>query len=421
MFGLRKKSKSRPRILFVQKPPGGGSATGLYDLVAGINKSLFEPVILFYEHNYYSDRFKELGVEVLHLNKSGNTTPATGMKRNILTGTGLSSLNVYRSTKKIYRILFNELPVAWRISRIIKAKDIDIIHHNNDLSLNRPSVIAAAIARKPQISHVRWLTDYSSDKIAYFLDRNTSRFVDFFIYMSKAIEKTYVPLGIAAERGEVINDPFDLKIYVEAMSFSEQIRNEFGVRDKDNLISNVGRIMPWKGQDYFLESLVEVVNAFPNTKALVVGAPEPGQGSKDFYQELKKKAKELGIYHNVIFTGFRKDIPAIMAASDIVVHSASEPEPFGRVIVEAMASGRPVIATAAGGAAEIFEDQKTGILVQPKDATSMSKAIIQLLGDKDFARKMGNLAQVDVKNRFTVEQHISAVQNIYSRILDKER
>jgi len=126
MFGLRKKSKSRPRILFVQKPPGGGSASGLYDLVAGIDKSLFEPIILFYEHNYYSDRFKELGVEVLHLNNSGNTTPATVMKRNIFTGNGLSSLNVYRLTKKIYRILFSELPVAWRISRILKANDIDI-------------------------------------------------------------------------------------------------------------------------------------------------------------------------------------------------------------------------------------------------------------------------------------------------------
>jgi glycosyltransferase involved in cell wall biosynthesis len=416
---LRKKTKSRPRILFVQKPPGGGSATGLYDLVAGIDKSLFEPVILFYEPNFYSDRFKKLGVEVLHLNKTGNTAPATGAKRNILTGTGLSGLGLYRSTKKIYRILIKELPVAWRISRIIKAHNIDIVHHNNDLSLNRPSVIAAAIARKPQISHVRWLTDYSSDRISYFLDRNTSRFVDFFIYMSKAIRKTYVPLGIAVEKEEIINDPFDLKLYEDALSFSEKIRMEFGVTEKDNLITNVGRIMPWKGQDYFLASLVEVIKSFPNTKALVVGAPEPGQGSIDFYEDLKKKATELGISSSIIFTGFRKDIPCIMAASDIVVHSASEPEPFGRVIVEAMASGRPVIATAAGGAAEIFEDQRTGILVQPKDAKAMSKAIIQLLGDKGFARKMGQLAQVDVKNRFTVEQHVQAVQNIYARMVDQ--
>jgi glycosyltransferase involved in cell wall biosynthesis len=237
--------------------------------------------------------------------------------------------------------------------------------------------------------------------------------------MSRAIQKAYAPLGIAAEKEAVINDPFDLNVYEEAFSCSELIRAEFGVTEKDNLITNVGRIMPWKGQDYFLASLVEVIKSFPNTKALVVGAPEPGQGSQNFYQDLKTKAVEIGISSNIIFTGFRKDIPAIMAASDIVVHSSSEPEPFGRVIVEAMASGRPVIATAAGGAAEIFDDQKTGILVQPKDAVAMSKAMIQLLRDRDFARRMGKLAQIDVKMRFSIEQHVDAVQGIYYRILEK--
>jgi glycosyltransferase involved in cell wall biosynthesis len=419
MLDLRKNSKSRPRILFVQRPPGGGSVTGLYDFVSGIDQTLFEPVILFYEPNHYTNGFKKLGVEVLHLYKNNSISSATGRKPTILTGTGLSSLTIYRSVKKIQRIL-KELPVAWRISRIIKEQSIDIVHHNSDISSNRASVIASIIARKHQVCHVRWLTDYSSDKISCFVDRNTSRFVDFFIYMSKAIEKTYLPLGISAEKEEVINDPFDLKIYAEALSFSEQIRIEFGVTENDNLITNVGRIIPWKGQDYFLESLVEVVKSYPNTKALIVGASEPGHGSMDFYEYLKKKAKELGISQNTIFTGFREDIPAIMAASDIIVHSASEPEPFGRVIVEAMAAGRPVIATAAGGAAEIFEDQRTGILVEPKNAASMSKAIIQLLGNKSFAKKMGEQAQIDVKNRFTIEQHIRAVQSIYTRILNKK-
>ena len=85
----------------------------------------------------------------------------------------------------------------------------------------------------------------------------------------------------------------------------------------------------------------------------------------------------------VILTGVRSDIPRIMAASDIVVHSASEPEPFGRVIVEAMAAGRPVVATAAGGVLDIIEDQVTGLLVPSKNVTLMAKAIQQFLQNEE--------------------------------------
>jgi glycosyltransferase involved in cell wall biosynthesis len=237
--------------------------------------------------------------------------------------------------------------------------------------------------------------------------------------MSKAIERTYLDLGISDQKGAIINDPFDLKIYSNAIVNEDKIRKEFNVIGDEALIVNVGRIMPWKGQIYFVEAMTTVVQLFPTVKALIVGAPEPGQGSLAYYEEIKLKVVELGISNNVIFTGFRKDIPDIMAASEIMVHSSSEPEPFGRVIVEAMASECSVIATNAGGAAEIFEDQITGILVQPKSSESISNAIIKLLSDKKLSKKMGELAKLDVQSRFNIEQHINAVQKIYNNILTK--
>jgi glycosyltransferase involved in cell wall biosynthesis len=410
----------RPRILFVQKPPGGGSATGLYDLVLGINKNLYEPIVLLYEKNLYYDIFKELGVEVLYLFEIKNSTGEINSlnKPNILTGTGISGIQIIRFSKKIYRLI-KELPIAWRLSRIIKKHNIDIVHHNNDLSLNRASVLASVIAGIPQICHVRWLTDYKKDKFSAFIDYKISKHVDFFIYMSKAIEHTYLDLGISDQKGAIINDPFDLKIYSNAIVNAEKIRKEFNLIEDEALIVNVGRIMPWKGQIYFIEAMATVLHLFPSVKALIVGAPEPGQGSISFYEKLKMKVNELGISNNVIFTGFRQDIPDIMAASNIMVHSSSEPEPFGRVIVEAMASECAVIATNAGGAAEIFENQITGILVQPKNSESISTAIIRLLRDKGFSKRMGQLAKIDVQSRFNIEQHVIAVQEIYNNILSK--
>jgi glycosyltransferase involved in cell wall biosynthesis len=99
------------------------------------------------------------------------------------------------------------------------------------------------------------------------------------------------------------------------------------------------------------------------------------------------------------------------------VHSSSEPEPFGRVIVEAMAAGRPVVATAAGGVLDIIEDQVTGLLVPPKNATLMAKAIQQLFQNRDQAEMIGQRAQQEAKRRFSVEQHVKAVQRIYQKIL----
>jgi glycosyltransferase involved in cell wall biosynthesis len=125
----------------------------------------------------------------------------------------------------------------------------------------------------------------------------------------------------------------------------------------------------------------------------------------------------LQLSDHFIFTGFRADVPRIMATSDIVVHSASEPEPFGRVIVEAMAAGRPVVATAAGGPLDIIEDQVTGLLVPPQNAALMAKAIQQLLQNREQATMIGQRAQQVAKERFSVEQHVTAVQRIYQKIL----
>lgn len=179
--------------------------------------------------------------------------------------------------------------------------------------------------------------------------------------------------------------------------------------------------MPWKGQDYFLHALADIVRSFPDTKALIVGAPESGPGSQKYFKELQQLVAELKLSEHVVFTGFRSDVAHIMAASDVIVHSSSEPEPFGRVIVEAMAVGKPIIATAAGGALEIFDDQVTGLLVPPKDVVHMAKALQQLLIDPTQAQLMGQRAQQYVQTRFTVEQHVRAVQQIYERVLNQRQ
>ena len=163
--------------------------------------------------------------------------------------------------------------------------------------------------------------------------------------------------------------------------------------------------------------MATVVRSVPYVKALIVGVPDLTAQSQAYYQQLQQLVVDLGLSNHVLLTGFRADIARIMAASDIVVHSASEPEPFGRVIVEAMASGRPVIATAAGGVLDIVEDERNGLLVPPRDAASMAEAILRLLVDRGQADRIGQQAQRCARERFSVDRHVTAIQQVYQRIL----
>jgi len=408
----------RHRILYIEAPAAvGGSVIGLYELVRGLDTSRYQPVVLFHRPNPYCEQFRVLDVPVIVLDERPPASPVAGSRRDIaasLSRYGNWLAKSYRAAKQAYLIARRDWPLARRVAHIIENEAIALVHHNNSLSGNRATVMAARLAGVPQICHVRMLRPFSP------FERYLARSVDAFIYMSKAIEQLYRELGIPAHKGQVIYDPFDIRVF-ERVNQVAELRTELGLADQDRLISNVGRLDWWKGQDYFVQAMAQVVQSHPNAKALIVGAPDPTLSSQTHYQRVQQLVTDLGLSDAVIFAGFRADIPRILAASDIVVHSSSEPEPFGRVIVEAMAAGRPTIATSAGGVLDIIEDQVTGLLVPPKDATALAQAIQKLLGNEEHARIIGQRARQRARERFSVEQHVTAVQRIYQQILSRTK
>jgi glycosyltransferase involved in cell wall biosynthesis len=135
------------------------------------------------------------------------------------------------------------------------------------------------------------------------------------------------------------------------------------------------RLAPGKGHHVLLEALTRL----PGVHALLAGSAVFGE--HPYAEALRDQCKALGIEDRVHFAGFRRDIPQLMRLSQVVTHPAVEPEPFGRVIVEGMLAGRPVVATRAGGAVEIVEDGTSGVLVPPRDATALAGALRDLLAD----------------------------------------
>ncbi|HLI56226.1 MAG TPA: glycosyltransferase family 4 protein, partial [Actinomycetota bacterium] len=157
------------------------------------------------------------------------------------------------------------------------------------------------------------------------------------------------------------------------------------------VVGIVGRLQPWKGQTIFLQAAARIALERPETRFLVVGGAILGWEG-DYPAELHRLADDLGLGDRVRFVGHQDDVYPWFDAMDVVVH-ASFGEPFGLVAVEAMALGKPTVATASGGPLEIIEDEVSGLLVPVRDPDAMAAAVCRILSNPSFAEKLSAGAQ----------------------------
>jgi glycosyltransferase involved in cell wall biosynthesis len=230
--------------------------------------------------------------------------------------------------------------------------------------------------------------------------------MDQLIAVSRSIEAK-----IADERGGLA--PVAL-IYngVDLQRYSNQepcctLREEYGLPAEAQLVGVVARLEPEKGHPTLLAAWPEVVARCPQAHLLVVG-----EGSQR--EALEAMARELGIGHRVVFTGRRDDVPAVTAALDVAV-LPSYREAQGLSILEAMALGRPVVASNVGGIPEVIQDGVTGLLVPPHDPAALAAAIVRLLTDHPLADTLARAGRELVYERFCVERMVRAIEEIYDQ------
>jgi glycosyltransferase involved in cell wall biosynthesis len=182
------------------------------------------------------------------------------------------------------------------------------------------------------------------------------------------------------------------------------------------IVGLVGRICPWKGQHVFVDAAAQVHARWPGTRFRIIGAALFRE--HDYEVSLHRIVQEHGLEDLVEFVGFQNDIAAAMRSLDILVHASTVGEPFGQVIVQGMACGKPVIATNGGGVPEIVVDGKTGLLIPRNDAPAMAEAICTLLADEQRAKQMGVLGRQRVVERFTIQQSVIELTKIYEGLVD---
>jgi glycosyltransferase involved in cell wall biosynthesis len=176
----------------------------------------------------------------------------------------------------------------------------------------------------------------------------------------------------------------------------------------------VGNIQAWKGQAVVVEAVREAKAFLPDIHCLIVGGIH--RNGVDYARDLRRLVEERGLQKNVIFTGFRDDVADLVNAMDILIHASVTPEPFGRVILEGMALGKPVIATNLGGVPEFVKDGVTGRLVPAGDPRALADAILELLRDRTYRERLGDNARKEVQRRFVVQRHVEEIVDAYSRL-----
>lgn len=194
------------------------------------------------------------------------------------------------------------------------------------------------------------------------------------------------------------------------------VRSEFAWSPAHRVVAMPGRLEAWKGHHVFLRAAALVAQRHPDVRFLVVGGALYGR-DEEYADGLPRLAAELGIADVMVFTGHRADALQLMAAADVVCHCSTAPEPFGMVLIEAMALRTAVIATRGGGPDEIIDDGRTGLLVDPGDHHQLAGALTRVLTDAGERSRMVDAAAQQVRESYTAEAMARSMASVYRRAL----
>ncbi|MDO6825223.1 glycosyltransferase family 4 protein [Marinobacter sp. 1_MG-2023] len=184
---------------------------------------------------------------------------------------------------------------------------------------------------------------------------------------------------------------------------------QFPQLENKRILMMPGRISRWKGQLEFLEAMKEIVRAKPDCHGIVVGGAEPGK--EHFMEELEQHRAKLGLNDKVTFLGQRDDMAELYLFADLVCHMSTKPEPFGRTVTEALASGTPVVAFNRGGAAETLQACFRDGLVTPDDTREFAGVALRLLSDYS--------PNIEIPFRFRLEAQTESTLEVYRKVLTK--
>lgn len=297
----------------------------------------------------------------------------------------------------VYRKSLLSIFLIPKLKKLIQKEHIDIIHARSRLPAWL-SFFASRLTATPFIT-----TAHGVYKNRFFSE--VMGWGKFVVCPSRTVSRhMYQVLGVPEEKIVVINRWVNL----EKFTFIS-----YEVRKKSNTIVAVGRISPSKGYEYLIEGFRKVLRTNPYLKLKIVGSAE--KSKQKYFTYLRTLVNRFALNYNVQFLGFKEDIGATLREARIFVAPSVIDEAFGRVVVEALACGIPVIASSVGGFKEIIEDGRDGLLIEPKNNEAIASAIIRILGDHKLAETLAVNGRKKVERLYTMDKCLKETEAVYLR------
>jgi glycosyltransferase involved in cell wall biosynthesis len=391
----------RRRILYCEvceDGSAGGSHQILFDAARLLDRARFEPVVVFYEENRFVEPLRALGIPV-HVWSAERRA-----ERAAYAGSPLRKLRGLAGA-------------ILRRRRLLARERIDLVHLNNSPMLGLDDWLPAAKSlglpcvtsvmgqpyERPTRPHHRFLVGH----------------YDRLVCISEHVREELLRGGYPPEQLAYVQVGIDVDAFVaRAKRDPAELRRELGVADDVLLVALVGNLQPWKGHDGVVTALAGLEPAVrAQLRVLFVGAIRAED--RERVAGLEQRIRQAGLERVVSLLGSRADVPDLLRAADVQLHASTFPEPFGLVLVEGLALGKPVLAAKLGGPCEVLSPE-TGRLFDPREPDELAALLQELLADPDLRKRLG-AAGPERARRFDAHHTAAALQRLYDELLGGAR
>lgn len=413
MMPCRCDMRAPKRILFVENGIGyGGAIICLRHLVRNLDRTRFEPMVLTGRSGpLYRDIANDatwrcipdriIDVPALRIRLERHALPARHRPLGWVLNQVLSRTDD----------LVNFLPCLLRTLVLMLRWKPDMVHLNNEPLCNRAALLAAWLLRIPTVAHVRG--EQRGSLLMHGLFRLPNRFVTVSDWIADGVRRIGVPAGKIAR----IYDGIELH-KLDLHADGQSLRRQWGIAPTAFTVGLVGLLIPWKGQRLFLEAGRSLLASNPDLVLVLVGGT-PDE-CRDYEAGLHEQTRQDPFRGRVFFAGHVQDMSAAYRALDVVVSASTTPEPLGTVVIESMTLARPLVAPAHGGALEMVEHERTGLLFEPGNAAALATQIQRLLDSPALCVTLGQAARQKALQTFSIEDHVKRIETVFAHNLAQD-
>ncbi len=304
-----------------------------------------------------------------------------------------------------------DVRAAWLLAREVRRREPDILHFHTSHAHTIGAIAAALVAprRRPRTVLSRRV-DFSIYRHSFFgLNGIKYRAADRIVAISGAIRDVLLADGVDPRRIDVVLSGVDPARFAGVRP--ADLRAELGLPPETRVVLNVAALAWHKGQETLVEAAPAILAERPDTLIAIAGEGEE-RG------RLCARIRALGVEERVRLLGFREDVPALLRGADVFV-MPSHAEGLGTAVLDALACGLPVVAARAGGIPEMIADGETGLLVEPRDAAGLARAVVRALSDAELAARLRAAGPRAVLERFSVDRMVDSNIEVYRKVLGR--